>query len=77
MIHDLFFFGFHQAIYMAMNPHYPILIKPSTSLVISTNLAIPNSGATGWLYQDILPCGKRLHNYGKAPFFTGKNNYKW
>jgi hypothetical protein len=69
--HDLFVFGFHQAIYMAMNPHYPIFIKPST------NLAIPNSGATGWLYQDILPSGKRLHNYGKTPFFTGKINYKW
>ena len=35
----------------------------------------------GWLkpykYWDVyhLPTGKRLHNYGKSPFFMGNNNY--
>ena len=25
----------------------------------------------------LLPSGKRLHNYGKSPFFNGKIHYKW
>ena len=25
----------------------------------------------------LLPSGKRLHNYGKSPFFMGKNHYSY
>jgi hypothetical protein len=25
----------------------------------------------------LLPSGKRLHNYGKSPFFMGKSTIKW
>ena len=34
-------------------------------------------GLLGNFMVNILPCGKRLHNYGKSPFLMGKSsNYK-
>ena len=43
--------------------------------VLPTLRDLKNLGKPWKLHR--VPSGKRLHNYGKSPFFIGKKNYKW